>query len=87
MNLGTLLWGIALGALFLGWVRWMDRNRQHQFQLQFPPIDEDEFLRRCGPGVNAAIALRVRRIISEQLNVEYERVYPEHRLVEDLGCD
>jgi hypothetical protein len=43
-------------------------------------------LRRCSPGVNPDVALRVRRIMSDQLGVEYCRVYPDPRLVEDLGC-
>lgn len=54
---------------------------------KWPPISEDEFIRRCSPGVNRERALKVRRIISEQLGVDYDRVYPEQRLVEDLGCD
>ena len=54
---------------------------------KWPPITEDEFIRRCPPGVNRERALKVRRIISEQLGVDYDRVYPEQRFVEDLGCD
>ena len=53
---------------------------------KWPPISEDEFIRRCTPGVNRQRALKVRRIISEQLGVDYDRVYPEQRFVEDLGC-
>lgn len=54
---------------------------------QWPPISEDEFIRRCSPGVDRDTALKVRRIIAEQLGVDYHRVYPEQRFVEDLGCD
>lgn len=54
---------------------------------KWPPITEDEFIRRCPPGVDRERALKVRRIIAEQLGVDYERVYPEQRFVEDLGCD
>lgn len=54
---------------------------------KWPPISEDEFIRRCSPGVDRERALKVRRIISEQLGVDYDRVYPEQRFVEDLGCD
>lgn len=54
---------------------------------QWPPIDDDEFIRRCRPGVNREIALRVRQIVSEQLGIIYERVYPEQEFVRDLGCD
>ena len=54
---------------------------------KWPPIDDDEFIARCAPGTNRDIALKVREIISEQLGVDYNRVYPEQRFVEDLGCD
>ena len=54
---------------------------------RWPPISEDEFIRRCSPGVNRERALKVRRIISEQLGVDYDRIYPEQRFVQDLGCD
>ena len=54
---------------------------------KWPPITEDEFIRRCSPGVDRECAFKVRRIISEQLGVDYDRVYPEQRFVEDLGCD
>ncbi len=54
---------------------------------KWPPISEDEFIRRCSPGVNRERALKVRRIIADQLGVDYDRIYPEQRFVEDLGCD
>jgi hypothetical protein len=54
---------------------------------KWSPISEEEFIRRCSPGVNRERALKVRRIISEQLGVEYDRIYPEQRFVEDLKCD
>ena len=54
---------------------------------KWPPITDDDFIRRCSPGVDRERALTVRRIISEQLGVEYARVYPEQRFVQDLGCD
>jgi hypothetical protein len=55
------------------------------FNVRFPPITEAEFVARCRPGVNPDVALRVRRIVAEQLGVDYERVYPSSRFVEDLG--
>ncbi len=49
------------------------------------------FRRRVHPslstGVDRERALKVRRIISEQLGVDYDRIYPEQRFIEDLGCD
>lgn len=57
-----------------------------RWRKKWPPIDDDEFMRRLPVETNREIALRVRRIVSEQLGVEYERVYPEQRFVEDLDC-
>ena len=56
------------------------------FNRRFPPIDDDEFVRHCGPGVNRDVALRVRQIVAEQLGIAYEQVYPEQRFVQDLDC-
>jgi len=53
---------------------------------KWPPISDDEFIRRCPTGVNRERALKVRRIVSQQLGVDYDRVYPEQRFVEDLGA-
>lgn len=64
-----------------------DRYGSVKFNERFPPMDDDEFVRRCGPGVSRDVAIRVRRIVSSQLGIEYERVYPEQSFVKDLGCD
>lgn len=60
---------------------------QRRWNEKWPPIDEDEFMARCTPGTSRDIALRVRRIVSDQLGVDYDRVYPEQNFVDDLGCD
>lgn len=57
------------------------------FDDKWPPIDDDEFLRRCPPGTRRETALKVRRIISEQLGVPYAQIYPEQSFVDDLDCD
>jgi hypothetical protein len=57
------------------------------FDKRCPPMDDDEFLRRCRPGVNRDVALRVRRVVSKQLGIPYQQVYPEQNFVRDLGCD
>ncbi len=61
-------------------------NNWRSFDQRFPPIDDEEFIRRCTLGVSRHVALGVRRIIAEQLGIEYERVYPEQRFVDDLDC-
>ena len=71
--------------------RWLESDvfgpEHEQLLARWPPISDDEFMDRCEPGTSREVALKVRRIISKQLGVPYEQVYPEHRLVEDLGAD
>jgi hypothetical protein len=62
---------------------WLTRR----FNQRFPPISDAEFVARCTPGTNQQIALKVRRIVADRLGVEYERIYPSTRFVEDLGAD
>lgn len=61
-----------------------ERQKQLDFDRRFPPITDDEFMALCPPGTNREIALKVRRIISEHLNIEYTRIHPSSRFVEDL---
>lgn len=56
------------------------------FKAKWPAIDDDEFVRRCPPGTSREVALKVRRIVSEQLGVPYDHVYPEQNFVDDLDC-
>ena len=53
----------------------------------WPPIDDDEFMRRLPPGTDRDVALRTRKIISEQLGIEYHRIHPEQSFAKDLGCE
>jgi hypothetical protein len=76
---------IVILVAVAAWIR--GEHKTAKFNERFPPIDDDEFVRRCGPGVNRDTAIRVRRIISEQLGIEYERVYPEQSFANDLECD
>jgi hypothetical protein len=72
---------VAVGALVC------DRRQRRLFQERFPPMSDEEFVRECGPGTNPHIALRVRRIVADQLGVEYERVHPSSSFVNDLGAE
>jgi hypothetical protein len=62
------------------------RNRE-AFEERFPPISDAEFVTRCSPGISPEVALKVRRIMADALAVEYERIYPSSRLIEDLGAE
>jgi hypothetical protein len=56
------------------------------FEERFPPISDAEFLARCSPGTDPEVALKVRRIVAEYFGIEYERVHPSARFVEDLDA-
>ncbi|MEM8733132.1 MAG: hypothetical protein AAGG44_02860 [Planctomycetota bacterium] len=65
-----------------------DRRKQQEiFRERWPPISDDEFVARCTPGTRRETALRVRKIVSEQLGIPYESVYPEQHFADDLDCD
>jgi hypothetical protein len=57
------------------------------FRRRFPPLSDAEFVARCTPGTDPAVALRVRRMIADWSGVEYERIHPSLRFVDDLGRD
>jgi hypothetical protein len=84
MRIETVI--LVVGLLVLVGVV-LDAIRERRFRTRFPPIDDDEFIRRCSPGVNRDVALRVRRIMSNSLDIEYERIYPEQNFVYDLHLD
>ncbi len=50
-------------------------------------VSDEDFLAACSPGVCPEDALKVRKIISEQLCFPEHAIHPSHRLVEDLGAD
>lgn len=62
------------------------RQRESRFNQRWPPLSDDEFIAKCSPGASRDIALRVRRIISEQLDIPYERIHPDQDFVRDLDC-
>jgi hypothetical protein len=62
------------------------RRRLAAFNERFPPISDDEFMARCPAEANRVVALKVRRIVADQLGIEYARIYPESSFVNDLGA-
>lgn len=61
--------------------------REARLSREFPPISDDEFVARCSPGTSRHVALKVREIVARNLAVEYERVHPSMRFIEDIGAD
>jgi hypothetical protein len=68
-------------------VAWDERKRLADFEERFPPISDEGFVARCSPGTDPAVALKVRRVLAESLCVEYERIHPSARLMQDLGAE
>lgn len=83
------IWLIAISAIVLVFIIFAlpSKTAQERLESRFPAITDDEFVELCGPGTNRHIALRVRRIIADQLGVEYDRIHPSCSFVNDLGCD
>jgi hypothetical protein len=65
---------------------WLPARHQAMFPPR-PPITDDEFMARLPAGTNRDIALKVRRIVAAQFNVEYGLITPETSFVNDLGAD
>ena len=78
-------WTLAIMAIAAFVIYICSKRSQAAFEERFPPITDDEFMALCRPGTSRAVALKVRRIVADQLGVDYDRVYPSSRFVEDLG--
>jgi hypothetical protein len=85
MNAIVYLALMFLVALLIGYG--CERRKRAVMEERFPPISDAEFVARCSPGTDPAVALKVRRILADCLCVEYDRIYPSARLVEDLGAE
>ena len=59
-------------------------KRFEEFKLKWPSINDDEFVRKCSPDINPKTALKVRRIISQQLGIPYEHIHPGQSFGNDL---
>lgn len=82
-----ITFGIVAAIAVVVWYIAREWRYAEETRKRFPPISDEEFLALCKPGTNPRIALGVRRIVSEQLGVDYDRIHPDTRFVEDLGCD
>jgi hypothetical protein len=78
---------VSLLILFLVVCAIVSKRQQKAFAERFPPISDAEFMARCTPGTRPEVALKVRRIVADAFGIEYERVYPSSRFVEDLDAD
>lgn len=81
--------GILVAAAFTFWLLGHEPAVpvSTEFDKQWPPISDEEFLERCPEGSSRDVALKVRKIVSDTLFIPYDQVYPEQRFVEDLKAD
>lgn len=80
-----LLCAAALAAAAV--IAAISAGRARALRERFPPLTDEEFLARCRPGTNPAVALKVRRTIAAYFAIECARVHPEMTFVDDLGAD
>jgi hypothetical protein len=78
---------VSLLVGLIAYVVIISRRQQRLFEERFPPITDGEFLAKCTPGTDPARALKVRRIIADNLGVNYDRLHPSARFAEDIGAD
>lgn len=83
--LGLIVVPVAI-ILFFAAVSVLARRNEQAFRNRWPAISDEEFLAKCSPGTSPQRALRVRRIVSEQLGVRYAHIHPEQSFVDDLNC-
>lgn len=56
-----------------------------KFREVYPPISDEEFLRRLSPEVPPEIGLKVRELLCECMGIPENQIYPEVGLLELTG--
>lgn len=73
---------VTLALFFLGAIFLVFFAPSKKFYKRWPAIDDEEFVRRCSPGTDREVALKLRRILADASGEDYENIYPEQRLVD-----
>ena len=66
-------------------VGWFEAKEHRDYLETHPPISDEEYLALCDPSVDPEVALKVREILEDVSGVDAEVIYPEARLISDLG--
>jgi hypothetical protein len=82
----NLILQLLVTILIIGIIYFFARSESQDWYEKWPAIDDDEFVMRCPSGTSRDVALRVRRIVSEQTGIEYEHIHPDQNFVYDLDC-
>ncbi|SFI67143.1 acyl carrier protein [Planctomicrobium piriforme] len=61
-------------------------DQQEGYLRTHPPISDEESLALCDPSIPPHVALTVRDILCDALGVDREIIYPDARLIQDLGA-
>ena len=77
MQLTAVILVLLLIAVVVVVVEMCSETSIANFEKKYPPISDEEFLSRCGEGVNAEVALKARRIVANQTQIDYERITPD----------
>ena len=85
LGLITLALWVGLCLIFALLRRLSPGANHHANAKTIGPISDEEFLALCTPGVNPGVALKVRRIVADNLGVNYETLRPSTSFSEDLG--
>jgi len=49
-----------------------------------PPVSDEEFSQLCAAGVNRDVALQLRAMICDCTEIDYDRIYPDTQLMQDV---
>ena len=73
-----------------GWTAYhfsnLPTDNSRQYLATHPPISDEQYLQQFDWDVDPEIALKVRAILTDALGVDYETIYPDARLISDLGA-
>ena len=78
---------IHLLTVIVVWFVRQAKKEREAFEERFPPISDAEFVARCSTGTAPSVALTVRRVVADNLGVEYDRIHPSMRFAEDIGAE
>ena len=69
----------------LPWARSLEQSME-AYRDTHPPISDEEFLKLCDPSISPEVALKVREVLADALGMRKEEIYPDARLIADLGA-
>lgn len=83
----SLFWfAVFLAFVLREWLAikfsWSPYDKLRAFGEKWPPIDDEEFLRRCPPDLDPDTALKVRNILADMFGIDSDEIHPDHSLMD-----